>query len=122
MKKGLGVWDLKRELEDLCVKCTSLKPSTAKKYARDLFYKFNDSRDSCINFWTVNEVKILRKERNSLKNALDTLKSGYITSDSLLINIKEISSIKFEDDKVIVRTKDREVSYGKEYEFLKHLF
>lgn len=119
---SLGKWDLKRELNELCVKCAVIKPSTAKKYAQDLFNKFSDEK-GCISYYSEKDYKREREQKENLGKALNTLKNGCITSDSSVLKLEDVSYVDFKENVVEITTKNQKViRYGEGFEYLKYVF
>jgi len=118
---GHHKWELRHELKDLCVKCTTLKPSTAKKHATKFFDKFDGH---CIT--NINQTRIdkLNQSNNDLKKALRVLKSGNIEANESVLKIEDVSYVKFEDSGVIrVTTKnDKLIRYDESFSHLKYVF
>ena len=119
---GLGKWYFKKELIDLCVKCTSIKPSTAKKYARKLFDKHSTEK-GCISYNTQKEYRELQKVKDYLSDALNTLKLGYIVSNDSVLKLEDVSHVEFKKDFIEVYSKNNKlIRYGKGFEYLKYVF
>jgi len=118
---GHHKWELRHELKDLCVKCTTLKPPTAKKYAKKFFDKFDED---CITDISQTRVNELHQSINDLEKALTVLKSGNIESINSVLRIKDVSYIEFKDSGVIeVTTKnDKLIRYTEGFSFLKYVF
>ena len=105
---NLGKWKFKRELQELCVKCTELKPSTAKKYSNELFNKF--SKDGCISNYSEKEYQKQSEQKQNLGKALNTLKEGCITSDSSVLKLEDVSYVDFQENVIeITTTKSRKL-------------
>ena len=118
---SLGKWEFKRELQKLCAKCTELKPSTAKKYANELFDKF--SEDGCISSYSEKKYKKQSEQKQNLGKALNTLKEGCITSDSSVLKLEDVSYVDFQENVIEVTTKNKQViRYAKGFEYLKFVF
>jgi hypothetical protein len=118
---SLGKWEFKRELQKLCAKCTELKPSTAKKYANELFDKF--SEDGCISSYSEKKYQKQSEQKHNLGKALNTLKEGCITSDSCVLKLEDVSYVDFQENVIEVTTKNKQViRYAKGFEYLKFVF
>lgn len=116
----LDKWTFKRELKELCEKCTTLKPSTAGKYANDLFNKFEGG---CISLYTEKEYEKLRNVKDDLTEALNTLKKGLIESDISVLKLKDVSYVEFQEDVIVITTKNKQIiRYAKGFEYLKYVF
>lgn len=119
---NLSQWVLEKELKDLCMKCTTLKPSTAKKYAKDLFDKFS-TREGCISQFSDNEYYRQRNIKNNLVKAFNSLKSGIIESDRFVVKLKDVIHVEFIKDEIKVTTRDKKVfRYGEGFEYLEYVF
>lgn len=117
----LGKWQFQRELQELCTKCTELKPSTAKKYARKLFAKF--SQDGCISHYSDKDYQKLHEQKQNLGKALNTLKEGCITSDSSVLKLEDVSYVEFQENVIEITTKNQQIiRYAKGFEYLKYVF
>lgn len=119
---ALSMWKLERELKDLCVKCTTLKESTAKKYAKSLFDKFS-SEEGCISQNSDSEYYRQMIIKNNLVKALNVLKRGQIESDRFVVKLKDITYVEFIKDEIKVTTKDGKLFlYGEGFEYLEYVF
>lgn len=115
-------WYFQKELKDLCVKCTSLSESTAKKYAQNLFNKFSQ-KDGCIGWYSDENYNTLTKKTAEYRQALNTLKQGFIQSRYCSLRLEDVTHINFKENEIIVTTKQNEKhSYSNDFKFLKHIF
>ena len=112
----------KQELDKLCVKCTTLSESTARKYSNRLYNEFS-KQDGCISYFSEDDFYKLRKEMFEIKNALQTLKSGFIESKDCFLRIEDISHIEFKENQILITNKQNKTySYSNDFKFLKHIF
>ncbi len=117
----LNKWKFQKELNDLCEKCTKLKPSTAKKHAKKLFDKF--SEDGCISFYTEKQYIEQRDIKINLFKALRILNEGCIISENSVLKLEDVSYVEFKENGIQITTKNKQVIlYSKEFEYLKYVF
>jgi len=119
---NLSKWSLKEDLKELAIKCTSLKESTAKKYAGELYTKFSEDTGCITNYSNVRfdeqQVQI-----RALHKSLNVLKNGIIQSEDFVLKLEDVSSASFEKEVIIVETKNGKIiKLGKGYEYLKYVF
>jgi hypothetical protein len=115
-------WTFHKELKDLCVKCTELKPSTAEKKARELFNKYDGE---VIGYANIDErISDFNKSKTRLIKALNCVKLGFITSNNDVVYLKDVVKVDFEENGVIsVQTKHSgQIRYAKGFEYLKYVF
>ncbi len=118
----LHKWKLQEELKELCINCVGLKPSTAKKYAQNLFNKFSDD-DGCISNHSSNDYFKIHTKKEDLLKALYVLKTGIITSSSSVLKIEDISYVDFQEKAIEITTKNGKViRYNECFEYLKYVF
>ena len=116
----MNKWVLQKELADLCAECTTLKPSTARKYARDLFNKFDGKGISC---YPEKEFEDERSKTNALAKALSAIKRGKIEAENQVLMLEEIGRVDFEGGAIIITTKNNTVHrHGEVFEYLKYVF
>lgn len=117
---SLGKWQLKKDLNELCVKCTNLKPSTTKKYAKELFDKYEGD---CISDYTEQEYDEKNTLKNNLVHALNTLKKGYIQSGNSILKLEDVSYVDFQENVIEITTKNKKViRYGEGFKYLEYVF
>lgn len=109
------VWDLKNELIELAVKCTSLAPSTAKKHASKVFDKHYNN-DGCISWRSMNEYDKVSKQNEELRRAIKIVKSRQISSSKRMVSLDEISTVLIDQTHIKVTIKNgEEIRYLKEH-------
>lgn len=108
------VWDLKNELIELAVKCTSLAPSTAKKHASKVFDKHHNN-DGCISWRSMNEYNKLNRQNEDLRSAIKILRSRQISSSQCMVSLDEISQVVIDQKHIRITLKNgKEIPYLKE--------
>jgi hypothetical protein len=110
------------ELKKLCIKCTSLSESTARKYAQKLYNDFSQ-KDGCITHFSNNEWDYLRESKNEISKALECLKKGFIESKECYLKIDEVIHVEFKQNQILITTKQNKTySYSNDFKFLKYIF
>jgi len=119
-----SIWDLQSDLVLLCQKCTKLKSTTAKKYAYELFKKYSDDNDGVISFYSNNDYRKQYNNNTQLKNAIRVLKDGFIESEQNLLYLKNIYSVEFTKNSIIIETtNNKRIIYdNKDFKYLKYVF
>jgi hypothetical protein len=115
-------WTFHKELKELCVKCTELKPSTAERKARDLFNKYDGKIISEFNF--DKSLSELSTSKTNLIRSLNCLKLGFIKSDNCIVYLKNVVKVDFKKDVIVVHTKNSgQVDYdSNDFAYLKNVF
>lgn len=115
--------DFNEELIKFAAQCTELKVSTAKKYARRLFNKYEDliCYTKSGKDYHINQNDILRSQINTLKRGTITYHNSLEKTKGTLL-IKNVEQIDIEKSGVKLTTKNgREIFLSKDFEYLRDI-
>lgn len=101
----MSVWRFKEEFYALAEKCTNVKPETAKKYARNLFKKYENE---CIVGYTYKEIQELQKSKRRSQKAIMCLRTNTITYNGGAVIISEVQTCKRYSDVILLTLKNSE--------------
>ena len=122
MEEELTKRDFEKELKAIVVSCIGVKEATAKKKASAIFRKYEE-----LISWSKSDGEYYRtqyfRERDT-SNALRTGRVHYKTGDIKgVLLIKDIEQVEVREKDVLLTTKaGREISLGKDFEYLREVF
>lgn len=119
--KNLTKWEFKKELKTMAVSCIGVKEDTAKKKASNIFKKYDE-----ILAYSKSNKEYYEKEYLKTRNMFDTLKRGVINytrgEDVGSLLLKDIEQVEIRQKDVLLITKTgREITMGKDFNYLKEL-
>ena len=111
-------WTFQQELLKIPAKCRKLTSKTSKQKVNEIWEKYE-----FLISYSERAQKFNEKEFDSLKNVCQALKTGSVKYINGFFLVSEILRISVEKDAVIVHFKNgKELSFVKEYAWLKDLF
>ena len=122
MAKELSKWDFKEELRAMAASCIGVKEATAKKKASALFKKYDEiiARSKRDNDYYQEQYRRTNHMFKALKSGSVHYVSGKIEG---VLLIKDIEQVEVRGGNVLLTTKTgREISLGKDFEYLKDIF
>ena len=122
MEEELTKRDFEKELKAIVVSCIGVKEDTAKKKASAIFRKYEE-----LISWTKSDAEYYRTQyfrERDIANALRTGRVHYKTGDIKgVLLIKDIEQVEVREKDVLLTTKaGREISLGKDFEYLRDVF
>ena len=122
MEEELTKRDFEKELKAIVVSCIGVKEDTAKKKASAIFRKYEE-----LISWSKSDGEYYRTQyfrERDISNALRTGRVHYKTGDIKgVLLIKDIEQVEVREKDVLLTTKaGREISLGKDFEYLREVF
>ena len=122
MEEELTKRDFEKELKAIVVSCIGVKEDTAKKKASAIFRKYEE-----LISWSKSDGEYYRTQyfrERDISNALRTGRVHYKTGDIKgVLLIKDIEQVEVREKDVLLTTKaGREISLGKDFEYLRDVF
>ena len=99
----MAFWNFREDLAKLCAKCTELKPSTAKNYAR----KFAKEWDEYSFYYTNKDIREIELESKAKSRAIECLLKDVITFNGGMVRISDVSLVQSEGETIILTLKNK---------------
>ena len=122
MEEELTKRDFEKELKAIVVSCIGVKEDTAKKKASAIFRKYEELISRSKSDGEYYRTQYFRER--DISNALRTGRVHYKTGDIKgVLLIKDIEQVEVREKDVLLTTKaGREISLGKDFEYLRDVF
>ncbi len=122
MEKKLTKLDFKEEIKTMAISCIGVKEATAKRKASAIFRKYEDIISFSESWEEYFRARYFRE-----RNVTDALRTGRVRykreNVEGVLSIRDIEQVEVRKENVLLTTKaGREISLGKDFEFLKDIF
>ena len=122
MTEELTKWDFEKELKTIAESCVGVKEATARRKASALFKKYEE-----LMSYSKSDKEYYRTRHLRERNVADALRTGkvrYFKGEvEGVISIKDMEQIEVRERDVLLITKTgREITLGKDFEFLIDIF
>ena len=120
--RELTKWDFEEELKTMAESCVGVKEATARRKASALFKKYEE-----LISYSKSDKEYYRTQYFRERNVADALRTGKVRyekgKEEGVISIKDIEQIEVRERNVLLITKTgREITLGKDFEFLRDIF